>query len=213
VSTVAYVFLLVGALIVRQVYKGRVMNIGEDLTDAFIALTTGNTSQLTAVLTRTGDANSAPEATLGANAVGGTGAVAAAIAVGQASGIVAAAKKRGSAAKGYRWAATGPDYYDCSGLMWRASQDCGFTGARFTTATIQLSKQFQQVAAPATQGPTVAGREAATIGDIIVWPGHHMGVITGPNKFYSARNPRSGISEAPIEGFRPGNRTYYRLKV
>jgi cell wall-associated NlpC family hydrolase len=202
VSTLAYTFLLVGLLITRQVFKGRVMNLGEDLSDAFIALSTGNTTELQQVLARTGDANTPTVSTI----VGASGTVEPGT-----NDLIIAAEKRGKAAKGYKWTATGPDYYDCSGLMWRAAQDCGFKGVRFTTSTIQLSKQMIEVAEPGT--PEHAGLATGAVGDIIVWPGHHMGVITGPNKFYSARNPHSGISEAPIEGFRSGRRKCYRLAV
>lgn len=203
-STIAYLFVFIALLIFRQVYKGRVMNIGQDLSDLFIAFTTGDTAKFTEVLARTGAGNAATTSTATAaelvpvdrTAPPGT------------KGIAAAALQRGKAAKGYRLTGTGPDYYDCSGLMWRAAQDCGFTGIRFTTSTIQLSKQMKEISPPATQGPGVS---AAGINDIVVWPGHHMGVIVSPGRFYSARNPKSGIGEAAIEGFRTGTRKYYRV--
>lgn len=202
-STVAYLFIFVALLIFRQVYKGRVMNIGEDLSDAFIAFTTGDTAKLTAVLARTGEGNK-PTASAAASSLASTAAqgLGAAVKVAAESGVAGAAIKRGTSAKGYRWAATGPDYYDCSGLVWRACQDNGFTGLRFTTATIQLAKQMQSITA------TDAGRN-----DIVVWPTGHMGVITAPGKFYSARNPKNGIGESAIEGFHSGPRNYYRLTV
>lgn len=204
-STVAYLFIFVALLIFRQVYKGRVMNIGQDLSDAFIAFTTGDTAKLTEILARTGEGNTATAST--ANTAPALTPVDRTAPPGT-KGVAAAALARGTAAKGYRFAATGPDYYDCSGLVWRSAQDCGFTGPRFTTATIQLSKQMKVLSPPATQGPGVS---AAGINDIVVWPGHHMGIITAPGRFYSARNPKSGIGEAAIEGFRSGPRKYYRL--
>lgn len=203
-STIAYLFIFVALLIFRQVYKGRVMNLGQDLSDAFIAFTTGDTAKLTEVLARSGQGNTSTISTATADNLTPVDRTASP----DTKGVAAAAIARGKTAKGYRFAATGPDYYDCSGLMWRAAQDVGFTGVRFTTSTIQLSKQMKEISPPATQGPGVS---AAGINDIVVWPGHHMGVITAPGRFYSARNPNSGISEAAIEGFRNSPRKYYRL--
>jgi len=200
---------------VRQVYKGRVADIGTDLSDAFTAFTTGNTAALTEILSRKGSGTTvdtaspkAVPAPLGPGAVQGSGLVAGAIA---AAGISGAALRRGQAAKGYRWAATGPDYYDCSGLMWRSAQDCGFKGARFTTATVRFAKQMIEIPAPGTMGPFVGNVTAATVNDLIVWTAGHMGVITKPGYFYSARSVHSGIGESKIEGFEAGPRKYYRL--
>lgn len=202
-STAGYFLIFVSLLLIRQVFKGRVMNLGEDLSDAFIAFTTGDSGKLSEILARTGDSNTPNTSDADLTPVDRSPSP-------DTLGVAAAALRRGKAAKGYRFTATGPDYYDCSGLMWRACQDNGFTGVRFTTATIGLAKQLKRISPPATQGP---GLTAAGINDIVVWPGHHMGVITAPGKFYSARNPQSGISEASIEGFRSGPRTYYRLVV
>jgi peptidoglycan DL-endopeptidase CwlO len=116
-----------------------------------------------------------------------------------------AAVMLGHKAKGYRWAATGPDYYDCSGLIWRATQLIGYKGARFTTATLPGLKQFRRL----------QDREV-NVDDIVHWPaGHggvtgHMGVVTGGDMFYSARSVRSGIGEAKISTFRKAKPRYYR---
>src|ERR1700755_1911252 len=142
-STVGYFFILVALLLIRQVFKGRVMNLGEDLTDAFTAVVSGDTDKLGEVLTRTGDSNTPNTATL--NVVGDNSPVPTLATV----GIALAAENRGKAAKAYKWAATGPDYYDCSGLMWRACQDLGYTGPRFVTATVAAMKGFTRVASPA----------------------------------------------------------------
>lgn len=197
-TTVGYLFVFVALLLVRQVFKGRVMNIGEDLTDSFIAVVSGDTDALGEVLTRTGDANKANES------VTGNGQPQAS----DGNGIAGVAVTLGKAAKGYRWGSTGPEYYDCSGLMWRACQKVGYTGPRFVTATVMGMPGFKRIAAPATQGPNLI---AATVNDLVVWPGHHMGVITGPNKFYSARNPKAGIGYANISGFRKDAPIYLRF--
>lgn len=59
-NTLAYIFLLVGLLIVRGLTKGRtITDIPTDLGDMFIALVTSDTKAMAAVMARTGDANTA----------------------------------------------------------------------------------------------------------------------------------------------------------
>jgi cell wall-associated NlpC family hydrolase len=222
VNTIAWLFILIGALIARQVSKGRVNNIREDLSDAFLALVSGDTTELTAVLARTGEAAEPTTADLavyklteGVTEGVTTASVSIAEGVGKSfqtlqdgiTGITMAAVILGEKAKGYKWTATGPDYYDCSGLVWRACQANGFTGPRFTTADIGLRKQFKKISPPGTQGPGVT---VADLNDIVVWPTHHMGVITRPGMFYSARSVKTGIGESKIAGFRGSDPVYYR---
>lgn len=207
-NTVGWVFILVGILLVRQVFKGRVMNLGEDLTDAFIALVSGNTNELTAVLARSGEAAHGTVVT-GTSLGEGEFAPHIAGASGTNATILQSAMALGKAAKGYRFTATGPDYYDCSGLVWRAVQKAGFKGGRFTTFNIGSLKSFRRVS---NTGDSAANDHASGVmpGDIVVWPTHHMGVVTSPGRFYSARSVRSGISEANIAGFRKEAPIYYR---
>lgn len=213
-STIAWILVLTAGLLARQVAKGRVMNIGEDLSDSFLAIIQGDTKGFTAVLARTGD-NTTADVGIDAAAVGSEGITAA----GQIGNIVAnnnlaaAAMVLGTKAKGYRFGATGPDYYDCSGLMYRAAQKVGYKGGRFTTFTIGANKSFVKVNSPAPNSHDAEARGAAGINDLVVWPTHHMGVVTGVDKFYSARNPQAGITEAKISGFRKDAPIYYRLKV
>lgn len=229
-TTLAWLLLLIGGLIVRQVSKGRVMNVGEDLSDAFLAIIQGDTGAFNAVLARTGDDTEPAIATLGDALGNATMAGAAAVTAGAnatAAGVAKfltgagetlntsyalAAVVLGEKAKGYKFGATGPDYYDCSGLMTAAARLLGYKGSRFSTFTIGSNKAFMKIQAPAVQGPGSGGSAGAGINDLVVWPTHHMGVITGPNKFYSARSVKSGIGESPISGFRPENPVYYRYK-
>lgn len=204
-STVGYLFILISLVIIRQVTKGRVMNLGEDISDVFLSLVSGDTDALGEVLTRTGDSAEASQAYFAA----GQGVAGALNSAGEAvGGLVSAAVKRGKAAKGYRWTATGPDYYDCSGLMWRACQDLGYKGSRFTTSSVASRPGFTRVAGPNVEGP---GLKQARIGDIVLWPGHHMGVMTDSNQFYSARSAKSGIGYAAIKGFRKEAPVYLRF--
>lgn len=230
-STIAWFLLLAGVIILRQVSKGRVMNLGEDLADAFLAIASGDNKGLTAVLAREGESNTPMFASLGdglgnavvatATATGVTGSDIAKAISGQVQGLQSKADKSlaiasailGSKAKGYKFAATGPDYYDCSGLMYRAAQMIGYKGNRFTTSTIGFNKAFVRVQAPNVQGPAATGSAGAGIDDIVCWPTHHMGVVTGPDRFYSARSVKSGIGESRISTFRNGAQpVYYRFK-
>lgn len=200
-NTIAWLLILAAILLMRAVTKGRVMNIGEDLSDSFLAIVKGDYNELSTVLARTGDGNSASAATIDL----GEGTFAPHVkgsddpTVNTSNGIIlATAERLGKAAKGYRLGATGPDYYDCSGLMWRAVQAAGYKGPRFVTSTIRLTSAFTQTTSP-------------VVGDTVLWPGHHMGVMTKPGYFYSARNPRTGIGEESIAGFRKESPIYLRF--
>jgi len=59
VNTLGWILILVGIILVRAVIKGRAMNLGEDLSDAFLAMVRGDTAGLTEVFGRTGDGFSA----------------------------------------------------------------------------------------------------------------------------------------------------------
>jgi cell wall-associated NlpC family hydrolase len=196
-DTIAWLLMLAGIVLIRQVSKGRVMNLGQDLSDAFLAIASGDQTKLTEVFSRSGDSATDTDGTATLTKYGaGNPANAAGPTVSAANTtILRSAVELGQAAKGYRFAATGPDYYDCSGLMWRACQKAGYKGGRFTTYTLKANKAFTQISDPKLGVSTVA------LGDIVLWPTHHMGVVSGNGRFYSARSVKSGISEANIENF------------
>lgn len=210
-STLGWILILAGAILTRQVVKGRASNIGTDLSDAFLAITRGDSAGLTAVFARTGTDNQpvegeAPDSPTGTLEYKGKGnpANAATDSTPPANVIILReAVNLGEAAKGYRLTATGPDYYDCSGLVWRACQKAGFKGVRFTTYTIRASKSFTRL---------MGAHSGITLGDIVLWPNHHMGVVSGPDRFYSARSVKSGIGESQISTFEPsfGSPIYLR---
>jgi cell wall-associated NlpC family hydrolase len=196
-DTIAWLLILSGFVLIRQVTKGRVMNLGQDLSDAFLAIASGDQGKLSEVISRNGDSATDTDGTTTLTKYGAGNPANAAGANTPAANatILRSAVDLGQAAKGYRFAATGPDYYDCSGLMWRACQKAGYKGARFTTFTLKGNKAFTQVSDPKLGVSTV------TLGDIVLWPTHHMGVVSGNGRFYSARSVKSGISEANIENF------------
>lgn len=209
-NTIAYVFIFIGIIIFQRVSKGRALNITEDLSDAFQAIVNGNADDFAEIFNRTGDT-----ATPSAGVIVGS-AVAEAVGSAAAGALTEQQKtanqrisywaiRLGEAAKGYRWAATGPDYYDCSGLMYRAAQKVGYRGPRFFTATVQGMPGFKRIGSPSL------GVSQASPGDIVLWPGHHMGVVIGSNRMYSARNPRAGIGETPIKGFRKEDPIFLRF--
>lgn len=197
-NTVGYIFIMLAAVIIRAINKGRVENLPGDLSDFFTAIFTGDSALLKEVSGRTGKGLEAsdPAAIPATQSTSGESGFA------DSNAFIAEAKKLGSVAKGYSWGRTGPDYYDCSGLMWRALKNLGvYKGIRFTSHTFAaLSSTFaSQVKNPAP-------------GDIVLWVNHHMGVVTGTDSFYSARSLKSGIGESKISTFRGSAPIYYRLK-
>lgn len=195
-QSIAWLLILSAIVVARQVAVGRVLNVKEDLGDAFLAITRGDSAALTEVLSRKGD-NTVPT-----NASVPIAGVAVGIAQGAISNAIAQfAVELGTKAKGYRWTATGPDYYDCSGLMWRACQKAGYKGSRFTTADVLQAKGMSRI-------------DKGTVGDMVLWPAGsggvtgHIGVITGQDEFYSARSVRSGIAYGKISTFRKPSPIY-----
>lgn len=194
-NTLGYLFVFVAALLIRAVVKGRAANVTQDLGDALTAAIRGDAAAFKEVANRTGDSGKAPQAVI--QATPGTSGDSAFT---PTKGLIgAAAIKRGSRAKGYGWGATGPTYYDCSGLMWRACQDADvYSGGRFTTQTIGLNAGFKRVADP-------------QVDDIVCWTNQHMGVITGNDTFYSAKSYKSGIGYDKISTWKAiGKPVYYR---
>lgn len=115
----------------------------------------------------------------------------------------------GKAAKGYKFGSIGPIWYDCSGLIYAALRALAwYSGARFVTGNIISNSQFVRLL-PAE----------ATVGDVIVWSASlahgHMGVVSGPDEFYSARSVASGIKNGSISGFKayPGTKPFYLRPV
>lgn len=171
----------------RQVMAGRVKETPDDLRDIAVAVVNGDFDALTSVLSQRGE-NVSPDVsgTVAASDTSGDTTLPTVV----SGALLAECVKLGSAARGYRLGATGPDYYDCSGLVWRAMKNLGmYEGPRFTTSTFvrAVGNTFSQVQSPSS-------------GDIVLWSGKHIGVVSGPDKMYSAMSPSSGIGYGSISG-------------
>lgn len=204
-NTIAWLGILVGALILRGVLKGRVKEVPTDMRDLLIAALNGDLTAVKEIGARTGEGITAvPVAGVtdpATSTPGGTNLSN----VGAANGpALVAEMRRLGAGKPYVWGATGPNGYDCSGIVWRALKNLGiYTGIRFTTFT--FAAQCKSI---------ITVVNSPQVGDIVVFyrgPGSgHMGVVSAPGKLYSAASTKLGIGEYPISGF-SGTKVYYRL--
>lgn len=192
-NTIAWLMILVGALILNGVRRGRVLELPDDIRDFFIGALTGDLPALREVNTRRGEGVTASTVNLST------------IEYGAGSGTLVQEMQRlaREAGNNYHWGgeSLSEGGYDCSGLTWAGVKSLGYyDGPRFTTSS------FPSVAGKFTVKTTNPG-----VGDIVWWPGH-MGVVSGDNKYYSALSEKSGIKESSISGH-PGKPTYYRLKT
>lgn len=198
-ETLAWVTILAGILIGRQVIVGRAAQFPQDTHDFFLAFFRGDGAGLSEIAKRRGTSTAQNVATSLTDAqvssMGSSGNV--------GSTLIAEMKRLAIAADNkYRWGATGPDGYDCSGLVWRAMKNLNlYGGPRFTTITFaaSLGSKVQKVATPAP-------------GDIVNWSLRHMGVVVGADRMYSALNTKVGITESAISAER-GTPEYWRLTV
>jgi cell wall-associated NlpC family hydrolase len=192
-DAVAYAMIVAGALLVREVAVGRAANTVDDVRDLFVAALRGDMNALRTVVSRRGK----NLAVVGGDVSAGTSTTA----TGLGATVLAKAHELATRANNtYVYGATGPNAYDCSGLVWRALKDTGiYTGARFTTHT------FANVA---------SGRFATRVdqpqpGDIVLWP-DHMGFYIGPNRLYSALDTKDGIIESSLT-VSSGTPSYWRI--
>ena len=187
-SPLGYLLVLSGVFLIRAVIVGRVDDIPADTKALFLGAISGDGSAIRDVLARRGE-NVAGSDVLGSASgpVAFTGGDASTFSGN--SELAKECERLASQSKGYQWGATGPDYYDCSSLIWRAMQNLGtYKGPRFTTAV------FSTVAK--TQGWTRL--DSAVEGCVINWPGKHMGVSLGNNAMFSARSKDKGIGVSSV---------------
>lgn len=205
-QTLAWILLLAGGLLIRQVSTGRAGNVLEDFSDGFTAFVSGDWGALSEVSARRGSNNEVVSVLPAgsADAVGGS-PVPAGTAGGGGTALIAEMRKLGSAANNrYVFGATGPQAYDCSGLVWRAMRNTGiYNGARFTTATF-----------PFMAGQVVTQAPSGNVGDVVLWrrgATGHMGVVIGPDRMFSALSSQWGIRESTISAEK-GTPSYWRIK-
>ncbi len=206
-QTLAWILLLTGGLLIRQVTAGRAGNTLEDFSDGFTAFVSGDWTGLSAVAARRGSNNevvSVPSVTETPITVGGSPVV------GGNGGteLITEMRKLATAANNrYILGTQGPNSYDCSGLVWRAMRNIGaYKGVRFTTATF-----------PFMAGSAVTQVPNPQVGDIVLWAKTagrafgHMGVVIGQDRMFSALSSSWGIRESPISAEK-GTPSYWRLK-
>lgn len=181
--------ILLGSLLVRQAVVGRAGQSVSDIRDLSVALLTGHLSDISSVTSLRGSTSTtqAPDPSVGYSTQGHA-------LVTEMHNLAAAAQNR------YVMGATGPNAYDCSGLVWRAMYTLGiYKGPRFT------SNSFDSVASSAGFAKKID--VPAQLGDVLVWPKHtpgHIGVSLGGDMMYSALNPSAGITESKVSDARPG---------
>ena len=179
--TTGLFLLTLGALLIRQVWVGRVSETPQDLRDISLALLSGDSAKMREVMSLRGE-----NVTVSA----GSEVATTADTVAPSSSLLSEAISLGSKATGYSYGATGPTTYDCSGLVWKATKALGiYKGARFTTSTADAV--FPKFATKVT---------TRQVGDIVLWPGKHMGIVSGADSYYSARSTEKGIGYSSLSG-------------
>lgn len=186
-ETFGYLAILTGALLIRQVAIGRAHETSSDFRDMFVATLQGDFGTVKEVAARRGTASDATVSGAVPTANFGT------------TQLLSAMVALGSG-KPYVYGAEGPNAYDCSGLVWAACRKIGvYNGPRFTADSSML-QALQDV---------IVQDGKPQVGDIVLWSGHHVGVVSGPDRYYSAYNPTKGILNQPIsattayEGIQP----------
>ncbi|WP_304676293.1 C40 family peptidase [uncultured Lactobacillus sp.] len=89
--------------------------------------------------------------------------------------------------KPYAWGATGPNAYDCSGLVQYAYSQAGKNVGRTT---------YQQ--AGAGQHISVSQAQA---GDILMWSNYHDAIYVGNNQYVHAPQPGQNVTQASISSY------------
>lgn len=198
-NTIAWLLIFAGGVLLDAVRRGRADDLPEDVQDIFVALLTLDGAKLRTVSQRRGEGLSTQKVTSSA-----PGPYAATSGGPTGNGLLDEARKLGDAASGYRLGTTGPTTYDCSGLVWRAARNIGvYHGARFNTQSFVVlgRRTWRQVSGE------------PQVGDVVLWRFYlppHMGIVSGPDRFYSARSEKSGIGEGSISGH-GGSPEFFRL--
>jgi cell wall-associated NlpC family hydrolase len=94
--------------------------------------------------------------------------------------------------KRYCWGGTGPECFDCSGLV---SEAWGAAGVRLPRTTGAMASQLLEVPI-----------DHVRVGDVLWWPGH-VGLYAGGGWMVDALDRRHGVVQRPLaraaRAFRP----------
>jgi cell wall-associated NlpC family hydrolase len=197
---------IMGSLALRGAAKGRGFDkVYGDLGDVVTAVVTGDWAAMSEVLARGAD----PLPVRGTSVTDETSTALLRTAengpqsAGPSDALLLSTAHRLGDGKRYVRGTTGPDSYDCSGLVWAAAKAAGlYSGPRFTSASWPLV-----AAAVATKV------SSPQVGDVVLWPGH-MGIVDGDGTFFSALNPSRGIATTRMEFItsqKKANPAFYRF--
>ena len=90
---------------------------------------------------------------------------------------------------GYRYGASGPNAFDCSGFVWSVFQEAGIDFTRSSARSIWSISE------------PVTGDERYKFGTLVFLNGlGHMGIVADENGFYHASSSR-GITYSPFKGY------------
>jgi cell wall-associated NlpC family hydrolase len=188
-ETMGWVLILVAALIVRGVARGRSLTDNyHDLADLFTHVLSNDLPGAKAVLARTGDSNIPAVVPAAASAPGSTQTPSSTSSV----SARAAAWAQTQVGKPYRWGATGPDAYDCSGLVYAAFKQFGVTLPR-TSQLMMLS------------GVSV-DQSNLQVGDLVFPDPNHVQIYVGGGKIVEAPHSGAAVRVVPMWGFQTARR-------
>lgn len=104
---------------------------------------------------------------------------------GEASGVLSFARRQ--IGKPYRWGATGPDAYDCSGLVYAAFKAIGVRVPRTTAGLILVGKRVAQ--------------SDLQPGDLVFPDPGHVQIYSGSGNVIEAPRKGEQVREVPMWGF------------
>ncbi|SEF12917.1 NlpC/P60 family protein [Streptomyces sp. 3213] len=178
---------------------------GTPLVDTMRSLLKGDIPERTAK--GTGAATSAAEAALftgaagGATAAsyGGSGAVSGKVGSGPHPEVANKALTR--LGDQYVWGATGPDKFDCSGLVKWTLESLGYTNVPRVTGTQQAWKLL-----------TTVPNSAMAAGDLVFWPGH-VAIAINSTQVVHAPNSRSVVRIEDVKTAGPVGYSYIVKRI
>lgn len=111
------------------------------------------------------------------------------LAGGSSIGARALAFAQAQTGKPYKWGATGPDAYDCSGLVKAAYDSVGISLPRTT---------YQMLASPKLQS---VSKDQLMIGDLVFPTPGHVGIYAGNGQVTEAPRTGKNVRTGPIWGY------------